>query len=165
MVTLSGEQKCIPCEEGCLECIGSPNYCTRCDDFTGYNFFKFECIKGSCPSEFKRLSEEKNVCVPEKEVCKYGYAYNDVGLCTLVNVLCEDGNILSESLDMCIPQPGLQLPFLFLIAAAAWTAYVYKTSVPDRSLEVLLPQILLGLTFLWWVSYVTFMGLCADMGF
>lgn len=46
-------------------------------------FYKFTCVS-TCPSEYTRLSSERNVCVKEREDCKYGYAYNDYGECELV---------------------------------------------------------------------------------
>jgi hypothetical protein len=61
--------------------------------------------------------------VKEREDCKYGYAYNDFGECELVAQMCEEGYILNGKLDRCIPVPGPYVPFIFLIAAAGWTAW------------------------------------------
>lgn len=58
------------------------NYCTKCD--ADYVFYKFTCVKGACPTGYRRISDERNVCVKEREDCKYGYAYNDFGECELV---------------------------------------------------------------------------------
>ena len=42
----------------------------------------------------------------------------------VLNLQCEDGHVLNETLDKCVVPPGLQLPFLFLGAAALWSMYV-----------------------------------------
>ena len=136
----SGVERCEICAEGCLECAGSPDYCNKCDDSLGYLFYKFACVPDQCPADFKRLSDDQNVCVPENEACKFGYAYNANGECDLEAVACEEGNLLNLVLKTCIPQPGLQLPFLFLAAAGLWSVYVHQSSAANDDTESTVSQ-------------------------
>jgi len=50
--------------------------------------------------------------------------------------MCESGYILNKKLNKCIPVPGFYIPFIFMIAAAVWTAYLLyrfkKGRISDR---------------------------------
>jgi hypothetical protein len=70
------------------------------------------------------LSDTRNVCVKEREDCRFGYEYNDFGECELKVQMCESGYILNSKLNRCIPVPGAYVPFIFMIAAAIWTVYL-----------------------------------------
>ena len=86
------------------------------------------------------MDEEQNVCIPEKEKCRYGYAYNQYGDCEIINVLCEDGTLLNETLSKCLPRPTLSLPFLFLGLASLWALAII---IKGRE-KPIIPQLLLG---------------------
>lgn len=64
------------------------------------------------------------VCVRDGEVCPYGYAFNMTGQCELDVAHCEEGYILNETLDMCIPLPGGHAPFVFFFASVLWAVFV-----------------------------------------
>ena len=135
-LTRAGVKICEDCADGCLECQNRTNYCTKCDPLT-HVFYKFTCVPGGCPTGYRRISDERNICVKEREDCKYGYEYNDFGECVLVAQVCEPGYVLNAKLNKCIPVPGFYIPFLFLALAAAWTIYLYlqyrKGKIKDRN--------------------------------
>jgi hypothetical protein len=102
-------------------------------------------VPDQCPEDFKRLSETRNTCIPNNEYCKYGYGYNDYGICELKNVECPENTILNETLDKCVALPGIQIPFFFLGFSLVWTIYVLATSCKrDGSAISIVPQLILG---------------------
>ena len=117
-------QYCRDCNQGCTECQNKTSYCTKCDP--GYFFYKFTCVKDQCPANYTQLSATRNVCVKEREDCSYGYEYNDFGECELKVQMCESGYILNKRFNKCIPVPGPYIPFIFMIVAGIWTAYLYR---------------------------------------
>ena len=149
-----------------MECInGDTSYCTSCDDSLGYLFFQFSCVAGECPEGFKRLSETRNTCIPSNEYCKYGYDYNDYGICELAVAECPEGTVLNEAKDKCVALPGLQIPFLFLGLSLIWTTYVLATSFKrDKSALNIVPQLILGYDVILQFCSIFLIYLCSLIG-
>jgi hypothetical protein len=155
---------CLDCADGCLTCQNKTDYCTKCD--RNHVFFKFSCIQ-ECPTGYHTISEERKICVLDREECPYGYAYNDFGECELVVQICNEGYILNLGLNKCIPVPGFYIPFLFLGLALIWTIYL---SIQYRRGKIeggytLLTQILTGLTFIQTFTYYLLLALSIGLGY
>lgn len=149
---------------GCSECQNKTDYCTKCEP--GKVFYKFTCID-ACPAEYHPISKERQICVKDREDCKYGYEYNDYGECILKVQLCEPGYILNNRLNKCIPVPGFYIPLIFLAAALAWTVYLLvlyrKGKIADK--YMLITQLLVGYTGIQTFTYFLMFALALALDY
>lgn len=73
------------------------------------------------------------------EICAYGYGYNNYGECVLKARVCEPRYVLNLDGTKCIPVPGVYIPFLFVMLALGWTAYILIDNKKHKhSIEVII---------------------------
>lgn len=139
---VDGILKCLDCAPGCSKCEDNrPEKCSQCEK--GLVNFNFTQCLPECPVNYK-VNEKSGNCLDARKQCKYGYALNASDECELVVQECLEGYVLNGYLNRCIPEPGLSVPFPFLIVLCITSAIMIcrirrsKQHEPTRILPVLI---------------------------
>lgn len=119
-IPLTDDTICLTCATGCSECSTDRNVCQACEP--GYFLLDTTCMP-ECPINY--IVEDKNKCIRDPKVvfCDYGFEFID-GNCTLTIPHCEEGYVLNEKDNMCIPVPEFQYPGIVLLLCFIWTLII-----------------------------------------